>query len=53
MGARKIQSLRARAAQTLGRAFDIRAFHLQILDGGSMPLDILESKVNLWLDGAH
>jgi uncharacterized protein (DUF885 family) len=53
MGARKIQGLRARAAQTLGRAFDIRAFHLQILDGGSMPLDILESKVNLWLDGAH
>jgi uncharacterized protein (DUF885 family) len=53
MGARKIQGLRARAAQTLGPAFDIRAFHLQILDGGSMPLDILESKVNLWLDGAH
>jgi uncharacterized protein (DUF885 family) len=53
IGARKILGLRARAAQTLGPAFDIRAFHLQILDGGAMPLDILESKVNRWLDGAH
>ncbi|MGO9039401.1 MAG: DUF885 domain-containing protein [Steroidobacteraceae bacterium] len=53
MGARKIQALRARAAQTLGPAFDIRAFHFQVLDGGAMPLDILESKVNLWLDGVR
>jgi uncharacterized protein (DUF885 family) len=53
MGARKIQSLRARAAQTLGPSFDIRAFHFQILDGGAIPLDILESKVIRWLDGAH
>ena len=53
MGARKIQALRARATQTLGTAFDIRAFHLQILEGGAMPLDILESKVNRWLDGAR
>jgi uncharacterized protein (DUF885 family) len=52
MGARKIQALRARATQALGAAFDIRAFHFQILEGGAMPLDILESKVNRWLDGA-
>jgi len=53
IGVRKIQGLRARAAQTLGPAFDIRAFHFQILDDGAMPLDILESKVNRWLGGAH
>jgi uncharacterized protein (DUF885 family) len=53
MGARKIQGLRARAAQNLGSSFDVRAFHFQILEGGAMPLDILESKVNRWLDGAH
>ena len=35
----------------LGERFDIRAFHAEILDGGAMPLDILESKVERWLDG--
>jgi uncharacterized protein (DUF885 family) len=53
MGARKFQALRARAVQTLGAGFDVRAFHSQLLDGGAMPLDILESKVDRWLDGAH
>ncbi len=53
MGVREIQGLRARAAQTLGPGFDIRAFHSQLLDGGAMPLDILESKINRWLAGPH
>jgi uncharacterized protein (DUF885 family) len=53
MGARKMQALRSRAAQMQGAAFDIRAFHFQILEGGAMPLDILESKINRWLDGAR
>ncbi len=53
MGERKILSLRARAQQTLGARFDIRAFHSQLLDGGAMPLDILESKVDRWLGELH
>jgi len=53
MGARKIQALRTRAAQKQGAAFDLRAFHFQILEGGAMPLDILESKINRWLDGVR
>lgn len=53
MGARKIQALRARAAQKQGAAFDLRAFHFQILEGGAMPLDILESKISRWLDGVR
>jgi uncharacterized protein (DUF885 family) len=53
LGARSLQNLRARARETLGGRFDVRAFHAEILDGGAMPLDILESTVNLWLKGSN
>jgi uncharacterized protein (DUF885 family) len=53
LGARTLQNLRARARETLGGRFDVRVYHAEILDGGSMPLDILESTVDLWLDGPH
>jgi uncharacterized protein (DUF885 family) len=52
VGERKIQALRSRAQQVLGARFDIREFHSEILEDGGMPLDILEAKINLWLD-AH
>jgi uncharacterized protein (DUF885 family) len=50
IGALKIQALRARAQQSQGARFDIRAFHAQLLKDGAMPLDMLESKVQLWID---
>jgi uncharacterized protein (DUF885 family) len=53
LGARTFQNLLARARETLGGRFDIRAYHAEILDGGAMPLDILESTVDLWLNGPH
>ena len=53
LGARTFQNLRARARETLGGRFDVRAYHAEILDGGAMPLDILESTVDLWLNGPH
>jgi uncharacterized protein (DUF885 family) len=52
VGQLKIQALRSRAQQVLGARFDIHEFHSEILKDGSMPLDILEEKMNLWLD-AH
>jgi uncharacterized protein (DUF885 family) len=52
VGELKIQALRSRAQQVLGARFDIREFHSEILKDGGMPLDILEAKINLWLD-AH
>jgi uncharacterized protein (DUF885 family) len=52
MGQLKIQALRSRAQQILGARFDIHEFHSEILRDGSMPLDIFEAKMNLWLD-AH
>jgi uncharacterized protein (DUF885 family) len=53
LGARTFQNLRARAQQTLGGRFDLRAYHAEILGGGAMPLDILESTVDFWLNGPH
>ncbi|HEY2464649.1 MAG TPA: DUF885 domain-containing protein [Steroidobacteraceae bacterium] len=52
MGAMKFRALRARAQQRLGSRFDLREFHSQILQGGAMPLDILEAKMNSWMDAS-
>lgn len=49
IGEIRILALRQRAQRTLGSRFDIKAFHDQILLGGSMPLAILEQKVDRWL----
>ena len=49
LGELKILSLRDHAQQQLGARFDIKAFHDQILTGGSMPLQILQEKVDRWL----
>jgi uncharacterized protein (DUF885 family) len=50
IGELKIQALRSRAQQLLGTRFDIREFHAELLNDGAMPLDILETKMNLWMD---
>ncbi len=49
MGELKILELRARARRELGDRFDLRAFHDEILDGGALPLDVLETRVNAWI----
>jgi uncharacterized protein (DUF885 family) len=51
VGFLKIQALRALAQQTLGARFDLRAFHAEVLRDGAMPLDMLEAKLKLWMDG--
>jgi uncharacterized protein (DUF885 family) len=49
MGELKILELRARAKKELGDRFDLRAFHDEILDGGALPLDVLETRVAAWI----
>lgn len=49
IGQRKMLELRGRAEDELGAAFDIRSFHSAILDGGAMPLSILDEKVERWI----
>jgi len=50
MGQIKIRELRAKAEQELGENFDIRAFHNQILNSGSLPLILLEEKIENWIE---
>ena len=49
LGELKIRELCTRAQKELGAKFDIRTFHDEILDGGTLPLDMLESRTNQWL----
>ena len=49
LGQLKIRELRERAQKELGPKFDIRAFHDEILNGGDLPLDMLEDRVDRWM----
>ena len=49
MGSRGLQDLRRRAEQALGPRFDVRRFHECLLGSGSLPLDTLSRKVDLFI----
>jgi uncharacterized protein (DUF885 family) len=49
LGQLKIRELRERARKELGPKFDIRKFHDEMLDGGTLPLDLLEARTNKWI----
>jgi uncharacterized protein (DUF885 family) len=49
LGQLKIRELRERAQKELGSKFDIRKFHDEILDGGTLPLDMLEAQTDKWI----
>lgn len=51
MGELKIRELRRKATSELGDKFDLRAFHDVVLGQGAVPLDMLESQVNRWIEG--
>ncbi|MEH6586318.1 MAG: DUF885 domain-containing protein [Halioglobus sp.] len=48
-GMLRIQAMRAKAEQQMGEQFDIRGFHDLILAGGSLPLPVLERRVDVWI----
>lgn len=49
IGQLKIRELRTRAEQKLGGKFNIREFHTQILKDGSLPLAVLDAKIDRWI----
>ena len=49
LGQLKFRELRERAQKELGPKFDIRKFHDEMLDGGTLPLDLLEARTEKWI----
>ena len=49
MGQLMIHKLRDEAKAQLGAKFDIKAFHDEIVNGGAMPLDLLQERVERWI----
>jgi uncharacterized protein (DUF885 family) len=49
MGQLTIRKLRDEAKARLGAKFDIKSFHDEILNGGAMPLDLLQERVRAWI----
>ena len=50
IGQLKIIELRERAKKELGDKFDIRKYHNQVLETGSVPLELLENKIDRWIE---
>ena len=53
VGELKIIELRERAKKKLGNKFDIKEFHDEVLKDGCLPLIILETKINRWIESKH
>jgi uncharacterized protein (DUF885 family) len=49
IGQLKFLELRERARKQLGPKFDIRTFHDEMLNGGSLPLDLLDARTEKWI----
>lgn len=48
VGELKIKELRKKYEQSLGKKFNLAAFHDELLKDGAMPLNILEQKMDAW-----
>jgi len=49
LGQLKFRELRERAQKELGPKFDLRRFHDQMLNGGTLPLDLLDARTDRWI----
>ena len=50
IGQLTILRLREKARTELGEKFDIRAFHDEVLGAGALPMDVLEQRINAWIE---
>src|SRR6202030_3802959 len=51
LGQLKFRDLRDRAKRERAQKSDIRSFHDEMLSGGVLPLDLLDSRTNSWIQG--
>jgi uncharacterized protein (DUF885 family) len=50
VGKLKIMELRERSKKELGSKFDLKDFHMTVLENGSLPLELLEEKVEDYIN---
>jgi uncharacterized protein (DUF885 family) len=50
IGQIRIRELRNKAEKALGAKFDVREFHSQLLRDGALPMDVLEKKIDRWIE---
>jgi uncharacterized protein (DUF885 family) len=50
LGQLRILELRERAKKELGPAFDIRAFHDEVLGASALPLDVFQARMAAWIE---
>ena len=50
IGQLRIRDIRNKAERRLGDRFDFKAFHTEVLRDGAMPLSMLESKIDRWVE---
>ena len=50
IGELKFKELRARATKKLGTKFDLRAFHDQLHVKGALPMDVLDKRMDKWIE---
>jgi len=49
LGQLKFRELRERAQKELAPKFDLRSFHDEMLNGGTLPLDLLDARTDKWI----
>jgi uncharacterized protein (DUF885 family) len=49
LGQLEILKLRQYAKDQMGEKFDIRSFHDELLNGGALPLDVLDTRIHEWV----
>jgi uncharacterized protein (DUF885 family) len=52
IGALTIMRLKDKAKMQLGKKFDVREFHNQVLNTGALPLTVLEKKIDDWISAS-
>jgi len=52
MGEIAIRGIRTKAEKRLGARFDLRGFHDALLGEGALPIDVLEDRMDRWIDEA-
>jgi uncharacterized protein (DUF885 family) len=51
LGQFEILKVRQYAKDRLGKRFDIRSFHDELLGSGALPLDVVDQRMRRWVDG--